>query len=34
MTTNFSTLNRIGGALVFTFTLICYFLTVAPTVAF
>ena len=34
MTANFSTLNRIGGAFVFAFSLISYFVTVAPTVAF
>jgi hypothetical protein len=34
MTSNFDTLNKIVGAVVFAFTLICYFVTVAPTVAF
>lgn len=34
MNTNFASLNRIVGAAVFAFTLICYFVTVAPTVAF
>jgi hypothetical protein len=32
--TNFALLNRIVAAAVFVFTLICYFVTVAPTVAF
>ncbi len=34
MNTNFASLNRIVAAIVFMFTLICYFVTVAPTVAF
>ena len=34
MNTSFDGLNRIVGGIVFGFTLICYFITVAPTVAF
>lgn len=34
MNSDFGNLNRIVGAFVFAFTLICYFITVAPTVAF